>query len=48
MDEWIFSGVSGSVLRGEVEDFLMELDDIKARWNLPWCIGGDLSLSFLS
>lgn len=24
--------------------FLGELDDIKARWDLPWCIGGDFDL----
>lgn len=29
---------------GEVEDFLGELDDAKAMWDLPWCIGGDFNL----
>lgn len=37
---WIFSGVYGSVVWGQVDDFLNELDDIKVRWDSPWCIGG--------
>lgn len=31
MKDWIFSGVYGLVRWGEVDDFLNELDDIKAR-----------------
>lgn len=42
--EWSFLGVYGSVLESEIDDFLGELDDVKARWNLPWCLGGDFNL----
>lgn len=43
MEEWMFRGVYGTVLLGEIDDFLGELDDVKARWDLPWCIGGDFN-----
>lgn len=42
--DWIFLGVYSPVLWGEVEDFLKELDDVMARWDLPWCIEGDSNL----
>lgn len=44
LEEWIFSGVYGPVIAGEVDEFLGELDDVKARWDLPWCIGEDFNL----
>lgn len=44
VEEWVFVGVYGPNLRLEVSDFLQELDDIKALWDLPWCIGGDINL----
>lgn len=34
--DWVFNGVYGPNVMGEVDDFLRELDDVKARWNLPW------------
>lgn len=43
-DEWVFSGVCSPTVAGDVVDFLEELDDIFARWNLPWCLGGDFNL----
>lgn len=39
-----FSGVYGPVLEHEVDDFLDELDDVRARWGLAWCIGDDFNL----
>lgn len=48
LDAWIFSGVHGPILRRKVDDFLMELDDVKACWDLPWCIGGDFNLVYFS
>lgn len=44
VEEWIFSRVYGPVRSWEVYDFLGELDNVKARWDLPWCIGGDFNL----
>lgn len=40
IEEWVFFGVYGPTLRAEIEDFLGELDDLKGRWDLLWCIGG--------
>lgn len=42
--EWVFVGVYNPVLGVEVDSFLGKLDDIKAHWDLPWCIGGDFNL----
>lgn len=44
LEELVFSGVYGPNLRSEVDGFLGELDDLKARRDLPWCIGGDFNL----
>lgn len=44
LDEWVFTGVYGPILAWEVESFLVELDNIKAQWCLPWCLGGDFNL----
>lgn len=41
----MFVRVYGLVLGVEVDAFLEELDDIKACWGLPWCIGGGFQLS---
>lgn len=47
--EWVFVGLYGPPRKSKVDDFLVELDDIKGCWNLPWCIGGDFNLvRFLS
>lgn len=43
-EEWMFVRVYGPPKQGEVVDFMVELDDIKGRWNLPWCIGGDFNM----
>lgn len=43
-DEWVFVGVYGPPNSVKVEEFLSELDNVYARWNLPWCLGGDFNL----
>ena len=40
---WIFSGVYGSVIGCEKEDFWEELGAIRGLWEDPWCIGGDFN-----
>lgn len=35
LDEWVY----GPNRRAEVSNFLQELDNIKALWDLLWCIG---------
>lgn len=44
VEEWVFSGVYGPCLPSEVIDFLGELDNIRGRWDLPWCSRGDFNL----
>lgn len=44
LEEWVFSGVNGPTLYSEVEDFLGELNDIRACWDLPWCLRGYFNL----
>lgn len=44
LEDWVNCGINGSVIAGEVDEFLGELDNVKARWDLPWCIGGDFNL----
>lgn len=44
MEDWVFVRVYGPNARSEVDAFLQELDDIKARWDLLWCIGRDFNL----
>lgn len=44
VEEWVFVGVYNPTVRSEVDNFLQELDDVKACWELPWCIGGDFNL----
>lgn len=39
---WLVTGVYGSIRGDHLEDFIMELGMIRARWELPWCIGGIL------
>lgn len=39
----MFVGVYGPDQGDEVDAFLSKLDDIKAHWDLPWCIGGDFN-----
>lgn len=39
VDEWVFLSVHDSSNSQEVDDFLIELDDIKAWWDLPQCLG---------
>lgn len=29
-----------------MDDFLGELDNVKSRWKLPWCIGGNFLFVF--
>jgi len=41
---WIFSRVYGPTLFYEVADFLEELANVRARWDLTWCIRGDFNL----
>lgn len=43
-EEWVFVGVYRPPNSGEVDDFLSELDNVHARWNLPWCLRGDFNL----
>lgn len=43
VEDKAFVGVYGPNLRAEVSDFLQELDDIKALWDLLWCIGVTLT-----
>lgn len=42
--KWVYVGVYGPVLGVEVDSFLRELDDMKARWDLLWCIDRDFNL----
>lgn len=44
LEEWVFTGVYGLVLGSEVDAFSGELDNAKARWDLPWCLSGDFNL----
>lgn len=40
----MFVGVNGHSQNGEIDDFVIELNGIKSRWELPWCIRGDFNL----
>lgn len=40
----VFSGVYGPNGGEDVDWFLEELDNVKACWSLPQCIGGDFNL----
>ncbi|XP_077246168.1 uncharacterized protein LOC143886076 [Tasmannia lanceolata] len=42
-DRLTFSGVYGPVLRGEKKLFWEELDNVRSRWDFPWCVGGDFN-----
>lgn len=44
LEDWVYSGVYESILSREVDEFLGELDNVKAWWNLPWCIRGEISI----
>lgn len=41
---WVFTRVYGLMLRGEWDDFLAELGDIRGLWGDPWCIRGDFNI----
>lgn len=40
----MFTRVYGLMLRGEWDDFLAELGDIRGLWGDPWCIRGDFNI----
>ena len=40
---WVFTGVYGSVLLWEKEEFWEEFGAIKGLWDDPWCVGGDFN-----
>lgn len=44
LEDWVFSEAYGPSLYSDVDIFMGEMDDIKDRWDLPWCIGGDFNL----
>lgn len=41
---WLFSGIYGPCADGERWNMWGELRDIKSRWDIPWCIGGDFNV----
>lgn len=41
--KWMVTGVYGPTRGDLLESFIEELERIKGRWNLPWCIGGDFN-----
>lgn len=42
--KWMITGVYGPSLGGRLlDDFILELEVIRGRWDIPWCNGGDFN-----
>ena len=41
---WVLSGVYGPCGVGSSRVLWNELENVRTRWNLPWCVGGDFNV----
>lgn len=42
--QWMLSGVYGPCQHSKMGEIFAELNDIRERWDGPWCLGGDSNL----